>query len=366
MSALAAAGMYLALDVNNGHYAINRADPKTSYNEAYLQSVFATIDAFAGYSNTLLFFSGNEVINTAQNSNSAPYIKAVTRDMRQYLAARKYRQIPVGYSAADVQVNRFQTAQYMNCGSDTNALSDFYAFNDYEWCDPNTFTGSGWAANVQQYGNYSIPLFLSEYGCIKTARHFQETGALYNTEMTSVYSGGLVYEYSNEADNLGFGLVNITSSTEVSTLPDFSALQTALKNAPSPSGDGGAKTGGSISPCPPTGPNWNISPFTGEQLPAIPGNAAKFMSAGAGKGLGINGGNSIENGGQESSGIAVPNSGPSVANHGLTQAGSSTSSSSSTSSTGAAVSDRVNVFSTAPYISAAVVLAASLVGATLL
>lgn len=32
MAALSAAGMYLALDVNNGLYSINRADPEPSYN----------------------------------------------------------------------------------------------------------------------------------------------------------------------------------------------------------------------------------------------------------------------------------------------------------------------------------------------
>jgi hypothetical protein len=61
--------------------------------------VFATIDNFAGYSkdtqsihaigrlfadtasldNLALFFSGNEVINARNNTNAAPYIKAVTR-----------------------------------------------------------------------------------------------------------------------------------------------------------------------------------------------------------------------------------------------------------------------------------------------
>ena len=61
MAALADAGIYLALDVNSPDYSINRYDPAPSYNDVYLQSVFATIDAFAKYDNTLLFFSGNEV-----------------------------------------------------------------------------------------------------------------------------------------------------------------------------------------------------------------------------------------------------------------------------------------------------------------
>lgn len=158
MNALSAAGIYLALDVNNSKYSINRADPSISYNAAYLQSVFATIDAFAKYDNTLLFYSGNEVINNDSNTNCAPYIKAVTRDMKNYIQARSYRHIPVGYSAADVEENRYQTAVYMNCGPDGMARSDFFAFNDYSWCDPSSYTMSGWNQKVEQYGNYSIPL----------------------------------------------------------------------------------------------------------------------------------------------------------------------------------------------------------------
>ena len=52
MKALADAGIYLALDVNSPLYSLNRKDKASierSYNDVYLQSVFATIDAFAKY-----------------------------------------------------------------------------------------------------------------------------------------------------------------------------------------------------------------------------------------------------------------------------------------------------------------------------
>lgn len=85
----------------------------------------------------------------------------------------------------------------------THAKTPPSSFNSYSWCDPNTFVGSGWSGFAQMYSNYSIPLFLSEYGCnTNPPRPFQEVQALYSTsEMASVYSGGLVYEYSEEADN---------------------------------------------------------------------------------------------------------------------------------------------------------------------
>lgn len=156
MSALAEAGIYLVLDVNTPEYSLNRIDVAVSYNADYLQSVFATIDAFQQYSNTLAFFSGNEVINAVNTTNCAPYIKAVTRDMKQYIGERGYRAIPVGYSAADVP-NQYQQGQYMDCGP-APARSDFFAINNYEWCDPSSFTKSGWDVLVEQYSNYSIPL----------------------------------------------------------------------------------------------------------------------------------------------------------------------------------------------------------------
>lgn len=107
MKALADAGIYLALDLNTPKYSLVRDDPADSYNHQYLQNIFATIDEFARFENTLLFFSGNEVINDVPTSEAAPWVKAVTRDAKQYIGNRKYRKIPVGYSAADIGMMSF-------------------------------------------------------------------------------------------------------------------------------------------------------------------------------------------------------------------------------------------------------------------
>ena len=157
MKLLADNGIYLVLDLNTPKYSLNRADPEASYNAVYLQNVFATIDSFATYTNTLAFFSGNEVIDTADNSWVAPWVKAITRDIRTYIGSRGYRQIPVGYSAADVNTNRLEMAEYMNCGTD-DERSDFFAFNDYSWCDPSSFTTSGWDQKVKNFTGYGLPL----------------------------------------------------------------------------------------------------------------------------------------------------------------------------------------------------------------
>ncbi|EDN10749.1 glycolipid-anchored surface protein 5 precursor [Histoplasma mississippiense (nom. inval.)] len=283
MAALADAGIYLVLDVNTPKYSINRKDPKPSYNDVYLQNVFATVDMFARYDNTLAFFSGNEVVNDGLSSNTAPYVKAVTRDMRQYIRQQGLREVPVGYSAADVDTNRFQMAQYMNCGPD-DERSDFFAFNDYSWCDPSTFEISGWNKKVELFSDYGLPLFLSEFGCNTNTREWNEVKALYSDKMTSVYSGGLVYEYSQEPNN--YGLVKLEDGKAV-PLKDFDTLKKAFAATKNPDGDGGYNKTGGANPCPKkNAPDWDVD---GDTLPAIPEPAKQYIRKGAGKGPGLDG-----------------------------------------------------------------------------
>lgn len=284
---LCEAGIYLALDANTPEYSLNRenlASLHASYNDVYLQSVFATIDAFAGYSNLLLFFSGNEVINARNNTNAAPYIKAVTRDMKNYIRAQSSRAIPVGYSSADVAENIESQALYFACGEDEIARSDFFAFNDYSWCDPSSFEQSGWNVKVQTYSNYSLPLFLSEFGCITNVREWNEIEALYSENMTIAYSGGLAYEYTLEAN--GYGLVEEDGSGNVVPNEDFDRLKAAYVATPNPSGDGGARTETTIPECPAETDEWHVSTTL---LPAMPEGAEKYFDEGAGTGPGLEG-----------------------------------------------------------------------------
>ncbi|EKD16828.1 uncharacterized protein L3040_001112 [Drepanopeziza brunnea f. sp. 'multigermtubi'] len=347
MSLLAAAGIYLVLDVNTPLYSLNRADPHPSYNAVYLQNVFATIDAFAGYTNTLAFFSGNEVINDDTTTSAAPYVKAVTRDMRNYIKSMGYRQIPVGYSAADVDSNRKEMADYMNCGS-TEERSDFFAFNDYSWCDPSSFTTSGWDQKVKNFTGYGLPIFLSEYGCNTNTRDWGEVKSLYSTDMTAVYSGGLVYEYSQEESK--YGLVTLSGNT-VTPLDDFTNLVTAFKETANPSGDGGYNSTGGASGCPVQSANWNV---TSNDLPSIPSAAAAFMKKGAGDGAGLTGKGS-QNAGGTSTGTTSSGSGSS----------GTTGSASPTSSKGAGASLQPP-FSAAPLVVSAITVAFAFLGAGLL
>lgn len=193
---------------------------------------------------------------------------------------------------------------------------------------------------------------LSEYGCNKNTRAFQEVASLYGSNMTPVYSGGLVYEYSEEGSNYGLVTINGNSVTENN---DFNALRDALAKAPAPAGDGNYKSSGSASTCPSRSSTWDVG---NDALPAIPEPAKKYMTQGAGTGPGLTGEGS-QNAGTRSTATATPGSGAvtSVA---------SASSASSTQSKGAASSVRAPEMGAAPFVCGLVVLASTLFGAALL
>lgn len=165
--------------------------------------------------------------------------------------------------------------------------------------------------------------------------------------MTAVYSGGLVYEYSQEASK--YGLVEISGNT-VTELDDFKTLKDKLAQTPAPTDDGGYLQKGSASTCPSKSSTWNVD---GDGLPAIPVPAKKYMTSGAGKGPGLEGKGSQE-AGTQSSGTATAGS------------GTVTSTSTSTKSAGAGSSVRVPEWTVAPFACFAIVFASSLFGASLL
>jgi len=217
--------------------------------------------------------------------------------MRKYIKDRKLRPIPVGYSAADVSKNRMQTAQYFNCGPD-EIRSDFFAFNDYSWCNSD-FKTSGWDQKVKNFTDYGLPIFLSEWGCIESRpRKFEELDALMGDQMTSVYSGGLMYEYSIEDND--FGIVKIKGNN-LDKIDEFAAFKDALAQYPSPTGNGGASSESHSVDCPPEDPDWQVDPSS---IPAMPKEAEKYMNDGAGDGPGLDGDGSQQAG---KSGLSAAN-----------------------------------------------------------
>lgn len=227
------AGIYLLLDVNSGDWgeSLNRADPGSSYNAYYLTRVFKFIEAFKDYPNVLGFFSGNEVINDQSDYAyiTPRYVRAVQRDMKEYIAKHSNRSIPVGYSAADSIELRRATYEYLQCyidgDEDDNSRSDFFGLNSYEWCSGiSDWSSSGYQVMNDTMSNTSIPLLFSEFGCnTDSPRTFDEISEGLFDGLVNTFSGGLVYEYSQEASN--YGVVDIDSDGDLTYLKDFANLK---------------------------------------------------------------------------------------------------------------------------------------------
>ena len=228
-------GVYMLIDVNSPlpNQSLNPGDLAGSYSTTYLNHTFAVVEAFQGYPNTLGFFGGNEVMNTVDTGGTVPpYLRAVTRDIKNYIAKNSPRMIPVGYSAADVSEILTDSWAYLSCNinsqSNDPSRSDFFGLNSYSWCGPTSPTANYYASSydkvVSTFGNTSIPVFFSEYGCNKVEpRVFEEVPVLYGN-MTSVMSGGLVYEYYQESSN-NYGLVAFFSNDTAQLLVDYDNLQ---------------------------------------------------------------------------------------------------------------------------------------------
>lgn len=249
-----AVGIYMLIDVNSPlpGESIDRSAPWNSYDATYINRTFAVVEAFKDYPNTLLFFAGNEVINdVATGGTVPPYIRAVTRDLKNYIAKNSARSIPVGYSAADVRAILVDTWSYLQCtttgdSSDPSRV-DIFALNSYSWCGDSSYTLSTYDQLVADFSNTSVPVFFSEYGCNDPApRIFTEVPVIYGPLMTPVLSGGLVYEFSQEVSN--YGLVNISSDGSAQLRSDFDALQSQFNTLNSTALQGVKATNTSVTP----------------------------------------------------------------------------------------------------------------------
>ncbi|EPX70478.1 1,3-beta-glucanosyltransferase Gas2 [Schizosaccharomyces octosporus yFS286] len=227
MNAFKNESIYVFLDVANPSTGIDRTDPTwtTTQYDAYKQ----VVDVFSKYNNTAGFLAGNEVVNNASNVPSAAYVRSAIRDLKSYIKSKKYRSIPVGYAGADIPDIRNELAAYLTCNAtntpqDNATEADFLGYNNYEWCGNSNFYASGYAARTNELQNITVPIFFSEFGCnIISPRTFSEVQAIYSKNMTDVWSGGIVYEFSEEVN--GYGLVNITSTGERVKNADFGNLQ---------------------------------------------------------------------------------------------------------------------------------------------
>lgn len=226
MEALANAGIYVIADLSQPDESINRKSPEWTLD--LFQRYTDVVDKFANYTNVLGFFAGNEVTNDETNTDASAYVKAAIRDTKAYIKAKNYRSIPVGYSSNDDSTIRVALADYFACG-DQDERADFFGINMYEWCGSSSYKSSGYQTATDDYEKLGIPIFFSEYGCNEVQpRKFQEVGTLFGSDMTDVWSGGIVYMYFEEENN--YGLVTIDSNGDVSTLADYNYYKSEIQS----------------------------------------------------------------------------------------------------------------------------------------
>ena len=232
-----AAGIYMIIDVNSPlpNESLNAGDPGSSYSSVYLTRIFSVVEAFKDFPNLLGFFGGNEVINDDPTGETdPPFVRAVIRDLKTYISKHSTRTIPVGYSAAQVQDILQNQWNYFQCslGNDDDlSRADFFGLNSYSWCGSSaTFESSGYNVLTEWFAKTTIPIFFSEYGCNQipqgTSRPFDEVQALYGEPMRGVFSGGLVFEWTEEPND--FGLVQVNSDKSLTLRQDFVNLQGQL------------------------------------------------------------------------------------------------------------------------------------------
>jgi len=201
MQQLQDADIYLLLDLANPSTSINRDTP--TWNPKQHASYAVVVDAFHNYTNVLGFLAGNEVANNGTNTNASGFVKAAIRDMKAYMKQKDYRAIPVGYATNDDAEIREDLGAYFDCG-DVAEQADFLGYNIYSWCGDSSFVESGYEVRTEQFAKYSIPAFFSEYGCnVPSPRQFKEVQAIYGSQMTPVWSGGIVYNYFQQDNDFG-------------------------------------------------------------------------------------------------------------------------------------------------------------------
>ncbi|CCE63590.1 hypothetical protein TPHA_0F01040 [Tetrapisispora phaffii CBS 4417] len=240
MQALANEGIYVLLDLAEPDVSIARDNP--TWDVTIWKRYRDVIDAMSQYTNILGYFAGNEVTNDTSNTDASPFVKAAIRDTKMYIKKNSYREIPVGYSTNDDVDTRDNLAKYFVCKNEDKSadssmmVADFYGINMYEWCGYSSYGTSGYKDRTEEFRDYPVPIFFSEFGCnLVRPRPFTEVSALFGSKMSNVWSGGLAYMYFEEENQYGVVEVSKKNSKIVKELPDFNYLETQYKNA-NPSG----------------------------------------------------------------------------------------------------------------------------------
>ncbi|KAL3667173.1 hypothetical protein V7S43_008109 [Phytophthora oleae] len=222
MCALQAEGIYVVVDLgaNCEGCEITADAAPACYPASYKARGERIISEFARYDNVMAFSGGNE-INHRTGGNpwtwNAPCQKKFIRDMRAFLqSCSSLRQVPVGLVVADT--DRDENALYYNCRTDQSdelENAQWYGINTYVHCedisDPTKATGFNLLRDSFKSYDYSIPVVLTEFGCVspnfptvdgyEAQRTFHDAKFMNLPEYSDYFAGGVAFEYSTENAN---------------------------------------------------------------------------------------------------------------------------------------------------------------------
>ncbi|KAG9820875.1 glycoside hydrolase family 72 protein, partial [Aureobasidium melanogenum] len=234
MKTFADAGIYLFVDLDTFTTQIEQDTP--AWNQTQFDAFSKVMDEFQQFDNTAGFFVGNEVLTTGNGSVAAPYVKAAARDMKAYRNSKNYRNIPVGYSAADISSLRPNLQNYLACGTNSSDALDFFSLNAYEWCGESSYQVSGYEQLTQNITEYNIPIFFSEVGCnTPKPRTFDDQAAIFGPEMSPYWSGVIIYEWIQETNDYGlvsYGAEVAATATQANVVDGFTRTGTPTPISP--------------------------------------------------------------------------------------------------------------------------------------
>jgi len=103
-------------------------NPIQSYTAETVDAYFRTVDAMAGFPNTLGFLLASSLINNTRSEQCAPVITAVVRDLKKYMCLRNravgQRVLPVGFGAGQYDGD-LKVLNYLAAGDEISRI-DFW------------------------------------------------------------------------------------------------------------------------------------------------------------------------------------------------------------------------------------------------
>lgn len=142
-----------------------------------------------------------------------------------------------------------------------------------EWCGNSTFQRS-YAGKTGDFAGYNVVAYFSEFGCNDPSpRIWTEVSALFSSQMSDVWSGGLAFSYFPAESSQGeFGMVTISADgSTVQTSTDFDNLKTQYGQVSPPNTPSKSNAGSG------TYPNCfsqNSTFLASNTLPPTPSNSA--------------------------------------------------------------------------------------------